>query len=271
MAAIPQELSDMILDFLHNDVAALCNAGLVCKAWIPASRFHLFSKIRLFSLVHHRLELICAEGSTIPPYILNLSIDGDASQFVDETLLRLPLLNNVKHLQLTHIKMANLTKDAKKKLTSMLQNLTTLNLRIFTVRNYFSFTSTDLQILEQFETVDQAVDFIASAPWMEDIAFSSVGCSESCSYSSQAIAPPLRRIRFEPNPLVIILMDWFCRSRPTASVRTLDIYRLRSVDNIPTVCNFIRHLGSALENLLISCTTSDHGEVRSKYSNPLLY
>ena len=117
--------------------------------------------------------------------------------------------------------------------------------------------------MEQFETVDQAVDFIASAPFLEDLAFSSVGCSESCKYSSQAIAPPLRRIKFKPGPLVNNLMDWFCRSCPTPSVHTLDLNRLASLDNIPTVCNFIRHLGSALEDLLISCTNSDH-EIRSK-------
>ena len=153
MPAIPQELCDMIIDFLHNDVAALCNAGLVCKVWLHASRFHLFSEIRLFSLVHQRLELICAEGSNIPPYILDLSIEGDESQFVDETLLRLPLLSNVKHLQLMHINMANLTPDAKKKLTTMLQNLTTLNIRIFTVRNYFSLTSTHFDSSADIGTV----------------------------------------------------------------------------------------------------------------------
>ena len=129
---------------------------------------------------------------------------------------------------------------------------------------------THLRILEQFETVDQAVDFIASAPLLENLRFSSVGCSESCNYSSQAIAPPLRRIRFELDPLVNNLMDWFCRSCPTPSVHTLDLNRLASLDNIPTVCNFIRHLGSALENLLISCTNSDHGEVQSKCI-PTLY
>ena len=268
----PQELTDTILDFLHNDVAALCSAGLVCKSWLPASRLHVFSEFQLSqaAVVHHGLEVICAESSTIPPYILHLSIASDESQFVDETLLKFPLLSNLKRLWLTWIDMANLTPDAKKKLTTKLQNLTTLHLNDFTVRNTLPrFILTHLQILEQFETVDQAVDFIASAPCLEDIQFSSVGCIESCNYSSQAIAPPLRKIRFGPDPLLDNLMDWFCRSRPTPSVHTLDINQLTSRDNIPTVCNFIRHLGSALENLMISCSDSDHGGVQSK--RPFLY
>ena len=141
LPAIPQELSDMILDFLHDDVTALCSAGLVCKSWLPASRFHLFSDM----LVPDRgLEVICAEYSTIPPHIRYLSIAGDRIQFVDqsryvdETLLRLPLLSNLKSLSLTQINMADLTPDAKKRLTTLLQNLTTLYLNSFIVRNCFS-------------------------------------------------------------------------------------------------------------------------------------
>jgi hypothetical protein len=146
-SAIPQELSDMILDFLHDDVAALCSAGLVCKSWLPASRFHLFSKIKIRGLrptgvgrLGNRpriLELICADESTIPPYILHLSI-AVGIQFVNETLLRLPLLSNLKTLSLSRIEMASLSQDAKKRLTVMLQKLTTLDLSNFTVRNCIS-------------------------------------------------------------------------------------------------------------------------------------
>jgi hypothetical protein len=143
---IPQELSDMILDFLHNDVSALCNAGLVCKSWLPASRFHLFSKleIHLCAPVYPRiLELICAEGSTIPPYILRLRIAVDLGyvdeiQSVNETILRIPLLSNLKSLSLSRIEMTRLTPDAKKNLTTMLRNLTFLKLSYFIVRNCFS-------------------------------------------------------------------------------------------------------------------------------------
>ena len=72
---------------------------------------------------------------------------------MDETLLKLPLLSNVKHLQLMYINMANLTPDAKKKLTTMLQNLTTLDLCIFTVRNFFSLTSTHFDSSADIGTV----------------------------------------------------------------------------------------------------------------------
>jgi hypothetical protein len=139
--AIPLELSDIIFDFLHNNVAALCSAGLVCKSWLPASRFHLFSEIQIRGPPSRILELICAEGSTIPHYILHLRIAVFRMKFVDETLLRLPLLSNLKSLSLSGIDMARLSLDAKKRLNVMLRKLRSLCLSTFTVRNCFSLYS----------------------------------------------------------------------------------------------------------------------------------
>ena len=113
--------------------------------------------------------------------------------------------------------------------------------------------------MKQFETVDQAFDFTASAPCLKDIGLWEISCCESCesrNYSSKAVAPSFREVEFEPSPLVDCLIEWFCRCHPTPSVHTLDIYRLASVDNILTVSNLIRHLGSSLEHLVIWCDHS---------------
>ncbi|KAG7447428.1 uncharacterized protein BT62DRAFT_892499 [Guyanagaster necrorhizus] len=40
----PPELCDRFIDFLHDDRKALKECSLVCRAWIPASRFHLFER-----------------------------------------------------------------------------------------------------------------------------------------------------------------------------------------------------------------------------------
>jgi hypothetical protein len=57
------------------------------------------------------------------------------------------------------------------------------------------------------------------------------------------------------NPLTaaIYIINWFCRCYSTPSVHTLVIDEM-TVFYRPTMCNFIRHLGSALENLTISCS-----------------
>ncbi|KAJ7453793.1 hypothetical protein FB451DRAFT_665243 [Mycena latifolia] len=45
--ALPAELWDSIIDHLHDDLAALLVCALVCRMWVPASRFHAFSSLAL--------------------------------------------------------------------------------------------------------------------------------------------------------------------------------------------------------------------------------
>ncbi|KAK0475045.1 hypothetical protein EDD18DRAFT_1218866 [Armillaria luteobubalina] len=44
----PAELFDRFIDFLHHDKKALKACGLVCRAWIPASRFNLFKRLSFY-------------------------------------------------------------------------------------------------------------------------------------------------------------------------------------------------------------------------------
>ena len=48
MPTLPNEVQDRILDFLHDDKPTLEACALVCRAWVPTSRFHLFRQIQLY-------------------------------------------------------------------------------------------------------------------------------------------------------------------------------------------------------------------------------
>ena len=43
---IPQEIFELFIDFLHNDKPSLSNCSIVCRAWLPASRYHLSLVVR---------------------------------------------------------------------------------------------------------------------------------------------------------------------------------------------------------------------------------
>lgn len=43
----PAELVDSVIDYNHDDPKTLINCSLVNKQWIPSSRFHLFSKVKI--------------------------------------------------------------------------------------------------------------------------------------------------------------------------------------------------------------------------------
>ncbi|KAJ6461110.1 hypothetical protein C8R45DRAFT_538614 [Mycena sanguinolenta] len=47
MKRFPSELEDIAVDFCHGDNATLAACGLVCRSWLPTSRYHLFSSITL--------------------------------------------------------------------------------------------------------------------------------------------------------------------------------------------------------------------------------
>jgi len=49
MHSIPNEIQDRILDFLHDSKPALRACALVCKTWLPTSRYHLFHVILVTS------------------------------------------------------------------------------------------------------------------------------------------------------------------------------------------------------------------------------
>lgn len=50
MGYIPPELSDYIMDFLHDDRLALKTCSLTSRSWRPASRYHLYRKVLLPSM-----------------------------------------------------------------------------------------------------------------------------------------------------------------------------------------------------------------------------
>lgn len=48
MPYFPAEITDMIIDYLHNEVDALKACSLVCRQWIKASRYHLLPTITIY-------------------------------------------------------------------------------------------------------------------------------------------------------------------------------------------------------------------------------
>jgi hypothetical protein len=50
----PQELCDVIIDYLHDDKLALIACSTVCKNWLPSCRFHLYSTIHLPFIYPHQ-------------------------------------------------------------------------------------------------------------------------------------------------------------------------------------------------------------------------
>ncbi|SJL11125.1 uncharacterized protein ARMOST_14528 [Armillaria ostoyae] len=89
----PPELFDRFIDFLHHDNEALKACSLVCRAWIPASRFHLFEHIYFAVLSNRRrmVELLDSSFCTLFKYVREITVDGNIDDGHPVPMMGIPL------------------------------------------------------------------------------------------------------------------------------------------------------------------------------------
>lgn len=72
---LPSELTDRILDFLHDDRRALASCALTCRGWLPTSRHHLFHTLRQIPIVDvEPLARLLEEDPSLGSYIEHLEL-----------------------------------------------------------------------------------------------------------------------------------------------------------------------------------------------------
>ncbi|KAJ7205646.1 hypothetical protein C8J57DRAFT_1734593 [Mycena rebaudengoi] len=78
MNQLPQELTEAILDNLHDNEHALVQCSLVCRTWAPATRYHLLSRVDLRSerICHRFLNLLAVDCCTFIPHVTTLLVVG---------------------------------------------------------------------------------------------------------------------------------------------------------------------------------------------------
>ncbi|CAK5277843.1 unnamed protein product [Mycena citricolor] len=86
MLSLPPELFEHAIDFLHSDRPDLGNCALVCRAWLPRSRFHLFSSVCFDTddgfRAAHLNHLLSSPRSTIPLHVQTLELRAQHLFFV---------------------------------------------------------------------------------------------------------------------------------------------------------------------------------------------
>ena len=81
MHRLPQELTDYIIDFLHDNPRTLKQASLVSKAWLECSRYHLFKTL---SIKYSHITNLSQDELAVP------------SKYVKKLIFSLPTCNPVK-------------------------------------------------------------------------------------------------------------------------------------------------------------------------------
>jgi hypothetical protein len=110
MALLPLEITDRIIDFLHDDRKALYTCRLVCREWIHSSRTHLFWAINLST--NRKPGILQSLGVYNPAqvgiYVRDLLVDTNCPLVDHERLVDLCLLfKNVSKLHITAYRMCS--------------------------------------------------------------------------------------------------------------------------------------------------------------------
>ncbi|KAF8962205.1 hypothetical protein BDZ97DRAFT_2076541 [Flammula alnicola] len=230
--AMPADNMNIHPPFLQNF------ATLVCKNWLYSSRFHLFSRVRLFSFnIDIALDILPAPQSTIPSYICWLEINNYAGLFANDAFVSLPPLSALVRLTLRDIPWNSLSASAKGNLHSLSRNLTTLQLHCI-----------------YFESFSQQLELIASAPLLETLFLGTVVCDKDLDDpSTQLRAPRLRRLAIGGSASTPSLLRWLLSaSQSVSSIHTLSLTIGLHLHDVKPLSTYIRAFGPSLENLAIS-------------------
>jgi len=237
---LPHEVVDLIIDFLHNDRHTLATCAIVCRSWLPSSRYHLFSRVDLsLSDIEHFAKLFKRPKSTFPSYIQSLSLAGNASSaqqrapYVGWTYLE--GLDAVDSLYLRHIEREALQPLAHSKLLSSFHHLTRLDIAGIFCHSF-----------------DDVLDIICTYPHLRELSVSAIWWQVPGSQTfKQDLALPCLRTLHLPSPPAPLL-EWLLARPSTLDVEALHMRRVPAIQS-RLIGLFLRRLGSSLKHLEIGC------------------
>lgn len=105
---LPMELTDAILDQLHDDIPTLLTCSVICSSWLQATRYHLFYSLRINNTKSGRtfsdFLAFIKSSPDICVYIHSLGLQGDGADaaqcigpfLLSQILQRLPCLRNLE-------------------------------------------------------------------------------------------------------------------------------------------------------------------------------
>jgi hypothetical protein len=126
---LPPELIDRIIDCLYYDICALRACALVCKAWVPSCRFHLFYTIRFASSYKdedprcRKLYDLVQRSPHIAFYVRELIISGEHNAILNLERVLIPLLQRfteLRMLKLDGVNWKRLMPDMRKSFADVL-------------------------------------------------------------------------------------------------------------------------------------------------------
>ncbi|KAJ7584490.1 hypothetical protein C8J56DRAFT_951149 [Mycena floridula] len=234
---IPFETSDVIIDHLHDDMPVLKQCALVCKNWLPAARFHLFSVVHLslYSIDQMLETIFHPDSHIVPQYIQALHIIESQgckfdSTWVNHKLSLVPLtsMTNISFLSLTQVNFSGISSPAMAALVDIMPRVTELELTYV-----------------HFKDLTSCFNFLGAAVSLKSLALTRILFDVQASLSPpiSALLAELVEIRLELQRNQQALFDHLC-STASYNIRAVSLFILDGELNISAVVDSLARLGS---------------------------
>ena len=253
-ARLPAELTDRVIDHLHSDKLALAKCSLVCKDWLPASRYHFFqiSDIRLTGdNIHSFAELLNSPASTFFGHALCVILSGppvDSNRYLSasrifDTISHHLFRLKIKSLALTSV-VWNITGEKQEELFKYFATISTLDLHSV----LFSEPS-----LQPFDYRPQFIQFISSFLSLErlylcEIFFPTCDVDPIPPFT---LSPLLRFVDLTLYDMDPPSFTWFLSAVHFPPLDSLTISNIEHGD-MSAIQAVLQSLGSSLHDLTLS-------------------
>ncbi|EIN05715.1 hypothetical protein PUNSTDRAFT_145663 [Punctularia strigosozonata HHB-11173 SS5] len=157
---IPNELWDRIIDFLHNEPAALRSSSLTCRDWVAASQFHLFPStvdLRGENTRTRRFEFVMKASPHLTRYIQSLKLDAASTPWVTLATVELPRVTELL-LDGLSCKLPSTTLACTRWLTRLPALRTLILFRVTFTRSAFLDVISTLPLLHRLDVVNADVE-----------------------------------------------------------------------------------------------------------------
>ncbi|KAJ7199437.1 hypothetical protein GGX14DRAFT_467985 [Mycena pura] len=266
MPRTPPETNDIIIDHLHDDVSTLRQCSLVCKEWLPAARFHIFSVVHLsLYSIDQMIEVLFYPGSPMPhrrplaQYIRDLHIiDGEGREFDPKwindklSLVTLSSMTSILSLSLDHVDFSGLSGASMAALRGITARVTRLELAHVRFKDFtgcLAFLEAAVSLKSLTSCVTSFEDEIRSPRSIID-----------------TILPELVELNLESDD--DSLLDLVSSMSSPPRIRAVSLYL--GENNISTVAGLLARLGSSLTHLQIRsfslCRTLPSGQFFHNFS-----
>ena len=239
---LPAELTDRVIDHLHSDKNALATCSLVCKTWLPASRYHFFQAIDIRltdNNVYSFAELMDSPASTLFAHRLEVEI-FPISNDNDDPYSASSILGAISH-HLSRLKIRSLSFTCVE--WDIDENLEAI---------FGCFATISILYLEDvlFLVPDQFIQFITSFLSLKELYLggTTLKTQDIAHIIPFTLSPPLHTVDLILHDWKLHSTTWFLSAVQFPPLRSLHISWIEDED-LDVVQTVLKSLGPSIHHL----------------------